>query len=269
MASIFKVYWRESRTCFSRLPVWLPGTPMALGDIGVLSEHGWTKVTRLTDLRIAVTVDEVGPPSDYDYSSGATISQETALFGQTTHEYAGLASGSAGLVVDFHRGGAFILKADAVRVCRIDNLNEIEAAILDLYSRGMWLREWVVVTEVARGGPSVTLIAEDAGAKAAVGLSAGVASGGADPTGVHGGLRLGYQRGLAASFITSETSAVLWRGRYVNDGWFGRTAVRERGDDSGVRRAAWSHPATETFAEKQPYLMDIEDVDEVLDSLRF
>ncbi|MCC2280780.1 hypothetical protein LKL35_36215 [Streptomyces sp. ET3-23] len=57
-----------------------------------------------------------------------------------------------GLRLEFRRGGSFVLKAKAVRVSRLADLAGVEDQVLDLYRRGKWRREWVLVMEVASAG---------------------------------------------------------------------------------------------------------------------
>ncbi|GHF41598.1 hypothetical protein [Streptomyces morookaense] len=57
-----------------------------------------------------------------------------------------------GLRLKFRRGGSFVLKTKAVRVSRLADLAGVEDQVLDLYRRGKWRREWVLVMEVASAG---------------------------------------------------------------------------------------------------------------------
>jgi hypothetical protein len=61
MASILDAYWNEISHRFTRHPVWLPGTPMDLGDIGILRDSGWEKVTDLTGIGISFSREPDGP----------------------------------------------------------------------------------------------------------------------------------------------------------------------------------------------------------------
>ncbi|MEV8531530.1 hypothetical protein [Streptomyces sp. NPDC051211] len=264
--SLLKAYWRESRTSFSRLPVWLPGTVMELGDIGVLGEGGWTKATDLGALGIPVTRRGEGAAADYDYSSGAEVSLTTRVSGQLPDAAGAPVSGGGGLVVDFRRSGAFILKSHAVRVHRIDNLDAVEKAVIALHTRLRWNPDWVIVTEVARGGPSITVISKEAGAQSVLDLGLAVTGAGVDLAAARTGMRFSHRSRDAWASVTTEESTVLWRGRYVNEGWFGRTTVRERGEDGPAGPApAWSTPPSlPRSADGGPYLADVEDLDEIL-----
>ena len=236
-------FWHEVRGRFERLPVWLPGTPMALGDVGELSPRGWTKVTTLAALGIEFTPDIPGAATDIDYSSHDGVKVATYASGGIGAGLRGIAEGHAALKFSFTRGGAFVFTSYGVQTNRIDKLDEVDKAILDAYSRGSWRPSWVTVFEVARGGPTIILVAQEADAGALVDLGADIPAGLADPARAKAGLTVNNRHGLAGMFVTAEPATILWRGRYVHRGFFSGTSVRgarytRRGWRCG-RRGRW------------------------------
>jgi hypothetical protein len=217
MPSIRDMYWHELRIRFRRLPVWLPGTSMSLGDVGVLTDAGWTKVTSLAELGVPFTTGQPGTPSSVTYSShdGAEVSG-SALAGGL-----GLPPGTAAeLSLRFGRAGAFVLIADDLVVSSIDGLAGVDAAVLRSFQQGEWQSGWTYVSEVAVAAKSVTAVGGGAQASATV----RVGTAGADA-----GLRFTYMKDLAASFATAEPATVMWRGRYVQDLLLRRARMGERG----------------------------------------
>jgi len=227
--SIPDSFWHEVRGRFGQLPVWLPGTPMALGDVGELGPRGWTKATTLAALGIGFTPDISGVATDIDYSSHDGVKVATHVAGGTGTSLQGIAKGHAALKFSFTRGEAFVFTSYGVRTNRIGNLAEVDGAILDAYSRGEWHPSWVTVFEVAKGGPTIILVAQEAGAEALVDLGADIPAGLADPARAKAGLTVNSRHGLAGMFVTAKQATILWRGRYVHRGFFSGTGMRERG----------------------------------------
>ncbi|WP_405758777.1 hypothetical protein [Streptomyces sp. NBC_00073] len=261
MHSVLTSYWNGSLASFHRFPVWLPGNRMALGDVGVLAPDGWSKSTDLVRLEVATEADAPGAPSDYDHSDGASLSFVTGASAGAV-EAPWLPSGHVGLRLDFTRAGAFVLKAKGVRVTRIGNLAEVESGVLDLYRRGLWRREWVLVTEVAVGGPVIVVVARESGARAVVDLGAEAVAGGLDLGRVRGSLGVGFRHGLAAQFATRERSAVLWRGMYVSDGLIGGAKLKHRGDEDMAGR--WGRRPPGDAGAPELYLTEPQDLREIL-----
>ncbi|WP_405931517.1 hypothetical protein [Streptomyces sp. NBC_00827] len=229
MTSILETYWNEFDGGLSRLPVWLPGSNMELGDVGTLETRGWNKLTTLESLGIPVRSDTPGGSSQYDYASHGGV-DITAGTGKTGVELQNIAV-NAELVFKFHRTGAFVFKAAGVMVHRIADLAGVDAELLNLYGQGRWRPEWTVVTEVARGAPALVLVAAESGAEIAVTVRAQwqvdpLVTAGAMPA-----FTLGSGRGLAGQFVTDDTATLMWRGHYVRDPLWRKARMRERGKE--------------------------------------
>lgn len=217
MASIRDMYWHEVRSRFSRLPVWLPGTAMSLGDVGTLTSTGWVRVTSLDELGIGFSAGPPGTPSSVSYSShdGVEISGSGLAAGF------GLPAGSAAeLTLRFGRAGAFVLLAEELIVTGMAGLYAVDAAVLGGFLRGEWQPGWTYVSEVAVAARSVTAVGGSAQASATVRLGA---------AGAEGGVGFSVMKDLAASFATAGPATVMWRGRYVHDPLLRRARMAERG----------------------------------------
>lgn len=230
MKSIYKDFWHETRGRFDRLPVWLPGTSIALGDVGLAEPNGWVPLTSLRDLGIPFTAGPVGTAVDYAYNSsdGAEVSVGATIDG-------GLAStaparGNAELRFRFCRAAAFALMASAVRVHRLNSIAEIDAKILMAYRRGSWPPRWTVVTEIAIGGPVIVVVSGSANCAASVDLGASMTDGTVNLARAGVGLGFGYQRNVAASFVSRDAAPVLWRGRYLRTRLLRSATIDNRGD---------------------------------------
>ena len=228
MNSLVSSLWHEVSSRFQRLPVWLPGTPMDLGDVGVFEESGWVKHTTLDALGIAFSADTDGQPVSYDYSSqdGAEVNMRLSVAGVPA--LAAVVAGNMGMHIRFARPGAFVLKARSVTVRRIAELAAVDRQILDRYREKRWESGWVLVSEVARGGPSITIVSGSNRGEAVVDLGAGV-GGGAGPL-IGAGFGVASGNGLAASFISPTEATLLWRGRRVYDRWLRQPRVVDRGE---------------------------------------
>jgi hypothetical protein len=232
MTTVLEQYWNEVTAKLGRLPVWLPGTPMNLGDVGRLGEKGWEKATDLRSMGIKFSSEAGGSGTSYSYSSAGGVEITPRLEAQASPEFTGIANGNAALGIKFSRAAACVLMADAVEVRRVANLDLVDQAVLDAYRRKSWKRDWVFVSEVAIGGPVLSIVAATAQGEATIDLGAGVQPGGTPLGRVHAGLRFGFTKDVAASFATTKESAVMWRGHYVHDPLFRKAGLVEKGPAS-------------------------------------
>ncbi|MFH9890037.1 hypothetical protein ACH4OQ_12535 [Streptomyces luteogriseus] len=235
--SIADAYWHECRGRFGRLPVWLPGTPMELGDVGVLGPTGWLKKTTLQGLGLPMAEDPPGSATDYEYASqgGVTVTAGTAINAALP-----VADAYAGVTYRFTRAGAFVLKAYGATVRRLANVGDVETGMLRLHETDKWQAGWTVVTEVTTAQSVLTLISESEDTEVSVGLRAAVqlptAEVSATPRFV-----LGNWRGSAVKLLTDSPTALLWRGLYVDDPILRRARGAVRGTSEDEGRAARAH----------------------------
>jgi hypothetical protein len=250
MRSIPQSFWHEFRGAFARLPVWLPGTRLRLGDVGVLDAAGWSPVGTLTGLGIEHTAGGPGVAVDHDYRSVNGTEVSTTVGAQA--DLAAVAPADVGVSVHyrFSRQGAFVVQARSVRVRQITDLAAVGEQVLASYGDGTWQRDWQVVTEVATAGSVLVLVAARSGAEATVELTATPA--GLPVVGASAEVRLAGERGLAASFVTREPTALMWSGRYVRDPLVGRTTFVRRGDDDGRPPTATEPVFAEVQAAPRP-----------------
>jgi hypothetical protein len=258
MKSLIASFWHETRGAFERLPVWLPGTPMELGDVGVLGDSGWVKHTTLEALGIPATAEVTGTPIDYNYGSSDGAEVSTWLAGSGDPAISGIATGNAGLRIQFSRAGAFVLQANRVVVRRVANLAEVDRRILAKHSGGGWRPEWVLVSEVALGGPAITVVSGGSTAEAFVDLGATVAPGGQPLAAAGAGLGFGTTKHVAASFVSPAETALLWRGRCVRDRWWwSDPKISNRGKEVPAAADAGG------VGNLVPYLVEVEHPDDL------
>lgn len=235
--------WDETRGAFDRLPVWLPGTRMDLGDVGVFGDTGWVKQTTLAALGITQTTEPAGAPTDYTYVSSDGAEVSGGVNASVDPAFTGIPVGNAGLRVRFSRAGAFVLHADRVAVRRIGNLQEVDERILAAYQGGAWKRQWVLVSEVARAAAVLVIVSAGREGEAVVDLGVNLDGLGQPLASAGTALRIATRKGIAASFASSTGAAVLWQGRQVRDRWW-RSAPEVRGTEPQRGTTAVPGPAS-------------------------
>lgn len=160
MTSIPELYTREMHTKYEYLACWLPSTRLALGDVGLLSQHRFRKLTSLSELGIPFTRNEDSPIADLNYSSTDYVAVASdARLGASAPDAV------SNLSITFARSGATLFQASGCVLETIGNLPALEAALRTRHENRAWHLEYVVVTEVVRTGPTAILVAEHRGAQ--------------------------------------------------------------------------------------------------------
>lgn len=211
----FELFWNEYTAMFSRLPVWLPGQAMRVGDIGVMDPRGWQRLTDLDSIGVPFGQSKTAPDVSQSRASGDAVDIRALTDVAAGPEALGTAL-TGGLEVTFRRGGAFLIRTENCRYDEIDDLIGVQTSIDKLVAskRLEWKSRWVLVTQVTTAHPAIVLVAKhgDASARIEIHSSAGAANL-ADLARVGGELRLASERALDQRIVTTKRVPVMWRGR--------------------------------------------------------
>jgi len=213
--AVFNQFWDEFTNAFSRLPVWLLGSPMQLGDIGVIDRRGWEKVTTLEALGIKPIPRRVESDVSYSYASGDAVQISALAHAEAGQALAG-AEAAAGMRMAFKRGGAFVVRAENCRHSQIDNMLEVDERLRSLGESGAgWrTRRWVLVSQITTAQPCIVVVAGSAGAEAVVEIQGtGGVSNLAEVVAARGSLQLTREESLDARILSVKRVPLMWRGK--------------------------------------------------------
>jgi len=228
--STFSEFWDEFQARFSRAPVWLPGTSMRLGDIGIVDRRGFIGLTSLS--RLGITFEEQPSDAQVEYyaSSEHASSRDVDLRGSLSDPTGAIGQAEAGMHMTFSAARAFVVRAARVKGVKITNVLEVEAEIRRRRSAGSsWEKDWIYVQEVVTARPCIMVVSEASGAETTVkatGSGTGFA-GFAQLLGAGAVLQLTGDVSSVQQIVTGERAPFMWRGRWL------RGALRQRFVDRG------------------------------------
>jgi len=160
-----KMYTNELKKQFGYLATWLPGTPIALGDIGKMDDNVFTKISNLSDLGISFETQQDDTPSDIEHNSQGAVSVSFKAAGSAAPPGSSLGEVDAGISVSFSKENAILFKANGTTSPSIKNQISLGQEILKRYDAGDWDKSWVVVTEVVNANSATILISGSADSK--------------------------------------------------------------------------------------------------------
>lgn len=222
MTEIHKLYTKEIYGNLRYRSTWLPGTPIRLGSVGPIEDGIFRPVTDLNRLGIQFeeAIDTDQDTIDFTSSNGVTIAFKAG--GESNAQFKSLAKIEAGALVEFSKRGAVVLQLRDVSLNRISDQARLRRDLLQAVVSGdesrQWLREWTVVTEVARAGSATILISGSSNS-----LLELRASGSAAPTSLvdaSAKLSVAAESELSNKVIAQAGLTPLYRGLRVKPGWF-------------------------------------------------
>jgi hypothetical protein len=215
--SSFEDFWDEFQERFSRAPVWLPGTPMELGEIGLIDRRGYLRIAHLADYGITYETQPSSVQSEYSVTSSAATMRDIRGGAAAADPTAALGAGQVGMRVAFSGAGGFVVRCKGVTGTRITDVLAVERQILDRNrAEPFWERDWIYVQEVVTAKPCILVVSARSGAEATIHAtaSAGAASF-AQVLDAGAGLTISDQSSIDQYVATPERAPLMWRGRWL------------------------------------------------------
>ena len=208
-----KTFWTKFEHEFDRLPTWVLGTSMEIGDVGTVDRRGFTKLANLASFGVAmnIVVDKIG--ASYFVVSDAAKAWTGGLAAHSGSLIGPMVEANGELKAEFSEAGAFIVRADSVTSRRMDNILDVENEIRKFsWEQEFWHKRWIYVTEVVTAKPCVVLVSDNNAASASVTVEATGPAPLGDPRGEMF-LKLGHSSGMNRTLVSNHRVPFMWRGR--------------------------------------------------------
>jgi len=157
---------------------WLPNEVLRLGDVGTLEKRTFFRhKTSLDLLGIKFATREDPFPTPFDLLSEKGVQLAYKLAGEVNPKAPNIPQAKAGVAVDFSAKGAFVIRAPLTYEPAIEDIATLEAQILDLYKKGRWNKEWVVIAKLVTAPSATILISRSSEGKIELSAEAQLAAG--------------------------------------------------------------------------------------------
>jgi len=176
MSSPVKLYQQEMHNNLGFFATWLPSTPIALGDIGVLEGGRFHPVASLKELGIGQPDVREGMAENVSYSASAKRSDNISVGAGTAVP---LASGE--LSITFTSEGGFVFEAIKIRHVGIADRLTLASSLLKVNDKGLWQKEWLLIDGLYRAESATILVSQDTSSEIVLKASAGALSSGLLP----------------------------------------------------------------------------------------
>lgn len=146
--SLQKIYSKAVRRELSRHPVWEPGSPVALGDYGMLQDGVFQRLGNYVDFlpTEALSVDH-SKPSSLEFVSVGTNVNYFGVNGAPSESLGALIGATAEIRIEFGSENSLYVKSASTASEEIGNLNAI---CTKLRACKGWDFSWVVVSSIRK-----------------------------------------------------------------------------------------------------------------------
>jgi hypothetical protein len=236
--STFGEFWDEFQARFSRAPVWLPGTSMSVGDIGIIDHRGYLRVAKLADFDIDFEEQPSDAKSEYFVWSQHAKVKEIQGTGAALDPTGIVGQVEASMHMSFAAARSFVVRAAHVQGRQIPDVRKVESEISRRQAiNPFWQKEWIYIQEVITAQPCIMVVSEASGAEAAVkatGSGPGL-SGFAQLFEAGTSLQLSGEASNVQQIVTRDRAPLMWRGRWLRGLIRKNWTSRGRGAKEGAR----------------------------------
>jgi len=215
-----KKYTREIKQQFGYLATWLPSTPIDLGDIGILKNNQFTKISNLSDLGIRFEIKRDETKSDIEHSSKGAVSITTKASGTVAPQGSTLGEVDAGITVEFSKENAILFKANGTTSPSISDQIALGKTIIELYKEGKWEKDWAVITEKVDAESATILIASSSNGKIEMKAKGEIKAAKLDIADAALAFEMIFSKDLSTKIICEESLTPLFKASKVHSNLF-------------------------------------------------
>ena len=222
-------YTNEMKDHFGYYAAWQPGLPLQLGDVGILSGNIFTKISSLENFNLQFKIREDLTSNDLEYSSKGSVAITSKLSGTVSPEGSKLAQGDVGFILDFSSENAVYFKADGATSDLIDDTITIGNSVLDLYSKGSWNKNWVVITELVKAASATVVISSTSNSSLELKATANVQTADIDIADAQFGFKAAYSKGIDTKIIAQSNLTPLFKLQGIKTRIFSSPVFQSKG----------------------------------------
>lgn len=215
---------RDTRVYFAQ---WFPTATIDLGQIGKLVDGAiFVPKTTLEEEGIPFEITDDTTAAQLDISSSSEVKVTFKVGGQVSTTAPSIPQASAGVVVEFGRKAAYVIKAGQVFEPRITNVASLEAEILERVRAGRWDPDWVVISQIVKAPKADILVSESSSSRVEITAKGDAKVGEVVQLGnVDAAFQITSQSGKVANFLNSENVTPLFQLVGLKRRLLGRTRV--------------------------------------------
>lgn len=230
MKPIYQQYAKEIKKNLGYHATWNPGTPLQLGDYGVVVDGVFKRKGNITGERYSISfevrTDKSKTPLEH-YSQNS-VALTTKLAGSVPPQVSALTNADAGIIVEFGRENAILFKANNTTTLSIEDTETLGDALIKLYEEGKWDGKFLVITKLIKAQSATIIISGNAGGKIELKANANIGIPNLDIADTELKLFPKFENNIATKIISEEGLTPLFDVMGVNKGFFSSPKIRHK-----------------------------------------
>jgi hypothetical protein len=215
MAKAWEQYAKEMFEKFGYLATWTPGVQLELGDVGVVKDRLFTRITSLKNLGIDFKTREDKTEETQKHSSSGSVSITFKAAGKAPALGSVLTQAEAGFSIEFKKSKATVYEAVGCVAPMIDDQLAVGKKVLEMYQQGNWNKDWAVITELVQARSATVLISNSSSAKIELSAGGTFSGGAASLADVNAQLQVAFSKDMMTTLVSQAGLTPLFKARGV------------------------------------------------------
>lgn len=215
MAKAWEQYAKEMYKKFGYLATWTPGVQLELGDVGVVKDRLFTRITTLKNLGIPFEVRKDTTKETQKHTSSGSVSITFKGAGKIPAAGSVLTQAEAGFTVDFKSSKSTVYEALGCVAPSIDDQVAVGKRVQELYDEEEWNKDWAVITELVVADSATVLISNSSSSKIELSASGNVTTGTVSLADVSLGLNVAFSKDMQTVLVSQSGLTPLFKARAI------------------------------------------------------
>lgn len=214
-------YLKNIHSALKYRATWSPGSSMKLGDVGTFQGGVFVQESSLENLGITGVQTISGEEfNQFNYTSESGVSINTKAKGSAQLPGSQLELEDAGFSIDLSNEKSVIFRTNKPTEHKITNMANIAEQAMELYQKGKWHRNWVVVSNVIEVEAATIIISGSKSCHIDISAKGKADVGTADLVNLDAGLEVKWDKDVAINIIAQQGATPLYRAHGIKKVWF-------------------------------------------------
>lgn len=228
MPASYTNYLSHIATCSGYRANWEPNRPLEIGMVGLITSGIFDVQTSLQRQGLKPDILKDTRPGQLDYTSGNTVSIQAKASGDAPIAGSIMSNLDAGFVIELKSSNAVVFKAENTLAHQIQNMAELEPAIIEKFDNGTWKKDWVIITQLQEATSATIIILNSNNSKIELEANAGIVTGELKLTDASLGLSVARETGSNFKFIAQHGITPLYRVMGIRHPLFSKPGLKMR-----------------------------------------
>lgn len=215
MSKAWEQYVSEMYKKFGYIATWTPGVQLKLGDFGIIKDKKFDRIANIGSLGITFQTRPDSSEESQKHTSTGNVSVIFKAAGKAPQVGSVLTEAEAGFTIEFKKSKSTVYEALGCTAPSIENQLEIGKKVIELYKKGDWNKDWVVITELVEAKSATVLISNSSNSKIEISVKGNISGATASIADVNAKLQVEFSRDMNTQLVSEKGLTPLFKARGI------------------------------------------------------